>query len=91
MDSATLERMARDAYRLGKSHGNADRMEGYYNDAPLSGEWAGESIPELLGDLYREVCARAESELDASDVLSDLCDAYEEGYYSVWEMQHETL
>lgn len=87
MDSGTLERMARDAYRLGKNHGMSDRMEGYYNDAPLSGEWAGESIPELLGDLYREVCALAESELDASDVLSDLCDEYERGYFeNVGEM-----
>ena len=43
--------------------------------SPLSGEWAGESIPELLGDLMEETGA-----IDAEDdgLYSALCDAYEE-------------
>lgn len=39
--------------------------------SPLSGEWAGESIPELLGDLLRD----AEG-IDADNV----CDAYMAGF-----------
>lgn len=40
--------------------------------APLSGEWAGESIRELVGDL-----------IDAEPEFEDeICDAYEEGYYA---------
>ena len=38
--------------------------------SPLSGEWAGESMPELLGDL-------------ADD--ADAADAYEAGYFAGWE------
>lgn len=42
------------------------------NDSPLSGEWAGESIPELLGDLL----ALAENDEHQHEV----CEAYEDGY-----------
>jgi hypothetical protein len=41
-------------------------------DSPLWGEWAGESIPELLGDLI----ALAENDEHANEI----CEAYEEGY-----------
>ncbi len=43
--------------------------------ACLSGEWAGESITELIGDLLDEV---SEDENDA------ICDAYEEGFAQGW-------
>jgi hypothetical protein len=43
--------------------------------ACLSGEWAGESITELIGDLLDEV---SENDNDA------ICDAYEEGFAQGW-------
>jgi hypothetical protein len=68
--------MTKEAYWRGYERGQADAREGYRNDAPLSGEWAGESIPELLGGLYESL------PLDLQpDAIDRLCDAYEEGYY----------
>ena len=67
--------MFRRAYAMGEAHGLRDKENGICNDSPLSGEWAGESIPELLGDLYREVG-------DDGDLLDALCDEYEKGYES---------
>lgn len=58
------------AFYRGLRRGENDREVNFYNDAPLSGEWAGESIPELLGDL---------AYLDGSDEEA-LCDAYQSGY-----------
>ena len=43
--------------------------------SPLSGEWAGESISELLGDDYNE--------LDDNE-QTELCDAYEQAYLSAY-------
>lgn len=60
----------------GYYQGKYDKGEGFRNDSPLSGEWAGESIPELLGDLMDE----DESNLD------EICDAYEEGYNNAFDM-----
>lgn len=56
----------------GRERGKTDHPgEGW-----LSGEWAGCSIPELLGDL---VDAVPEANEDAdSDLLDALCEAYEE-------------
>ena len=62
-----------EAYRRGLHRGTMDKVEGLLCLAPLSGEWAGESIPELLGDLF-DVYEDGESN------ESDLCDAYEQGY-----------
>ena len=42
------------------------------NDFPLSGEWAGESMTELIGDLI----AKAENDEHGHEI----CMAYEEGY-----------
>lgn len=61
------------AYERGLERGKADKADGFYNDSPLSGEWAGESIPELLGDLF-------DVYEDGEHNDSDLCDAYEAGY-----------
>lgn len=61
------------AYERGLIRGTMDFAHGIHDDAPLSGEWAGESIPELLGDLF-DVYEDGESN------ESDLCDAYEAGY-----------
>jgi hypothetical protein len=68
------------AYARGKDHAKYDKIEGGRNDAPLSGEWAGESIPELLGDLIREIADDADDE-----TLLFLCDEYEQGYADEWE------
>ena len=69
------------AYALGEAHGAYDKREGVYNDSPLSGEWAGESIPELLGDLCREAG-------DDGELLQELCEEYEKGYESQnWQEQ----
>lgn len=74
----------KEAYALGEAHGAYDRREGIYNDSPLSGEWAGESIPELLGDLYRE--AKHDYRDYWRDVLEVLCEEYEKGYESAnWQ------
>jgi hypothetical protein len=43
------------------------------NDSPLSGEWAGESLNELLGDLL--------ALSDGDEHLYDVCEAYEDGYF----------
>lgn len=66
------------AYERGLERGQGDAQAGYYNESPLSGEWAGESIPELLGDLI----VRFE---DDSDNLEELCDLYEQGYNKAFE------
>jgi hypothetical protein len=67
------------AYERGVSQGTHDRLTGLHNDSPLSGEWAGESIPELLGDLIK----KAEKLIGEHDdgVTQDICDNYETGYY----------
>jgi hypothetical protein len=58
------------AYDRGFVRGSHDCAEGFYNEAPLSGEWAGESIPELLGDLFDEDFGN----------FDEVCERYEEGY-----------
>lgn len=59
--------------------GQDDRLNGMpRNDAPLSGEWAGESITELLGDLII-------SGGDDGDFVNDLCEAYERCYNHAYD------
>jgi hypothetical protein len=68
-----------EAYERGKQQGWHDKLQGYENPTPLSGEWAGESIPEILGDLI----ASAEELIGEYDsgVWQDICDNYETGYF----------
>lgn len=42
------------AYERGVAQGTHDKMLGYHNPTPLSGEYAGESANEILGDLIRQ-------------------------------------
>lgn len=63
-----------EAYERGKARGTHDKSEGTHNPEPLSGEWAGESMQELLGDLADKIS------VDHPDNFSDLCEAYEDGY-----------
>jgi hypothetical protein len=75
--SALLEELMMQAYERGRWKGRNDYLQGYENDSPLSGEWAGESITELLGDLI----SRAE-ELSGEDseIAQEILDNYETGY-----------
>jgi hypothetical protein len=68
-----------EAYERGQRQGWHDKLQGYENPTPLSGEWAGESIPEILGDLI----ANAEELIGEYDsgVWQDICDNYETGYF----------
>lgn len=53
-----------ETYAFGRSQGVADAEAGMASDSPLSGEWAGESIPEIFGCWPDD----------------EILDAYEEGY-----------
>jgi hypothetical protein len=68
-----------EAYERGKQQGWHDKLQGYENPTPLSGEWAGESIPEILGDLISDA-EKLIGEYD-SGVWQDICDNYETGYF----------
>lgn len=59
------------AFHRGRLAGFQDANDGWYCQSPLSGEWAGESIPELLGDLI------SQAEPTHSDYVLD---AYTTGY-----------
>lgn len=65
------------AYQRGLDRGRCDERAGYYNDTPLSGEWAGESIPELVGDLIG----------DDDDMHDAICDHYENGYRAAFDQR----
>ena len=69
------------AFERGRLRGQDDEGQDAYNDAPLSGEMAGESVPELLGDLWID--------LDGDEIpdwyLGTILDHYEKGYQSAFE------
>lgn len=72
------------AYTRGKHKGEADKEVGFYNDAPLSGQWAGESVQELLGDLIRTSETIFNTEDDVFWFSEELCESYESGYHEGW-------
>jgi hypothetical protein len=75
--NALLEELMMQSYERGREKGRNDYLQGYENDSPLSGEWAGESITELLGDLL----AKAEELLgEDSEIAQEILDNYETGY-----------
>lgn len=51
--------------------------------APLSGEWAGESIPELFAE------AGVDVNLLDDDTYTEACDLYEECYEAAWYLTIE--
>lgn len=67
----TDEQVLKDARQRGYDRGLADKKEGTHRDGILSGEWAGDSITELLGDLI--------SRTD-EDGEQWVCDEYVAGY-----------
>jgi len=74
----------RDAYWRGCRMADGDRRVpgAWPRVSPFSGEWAGESVPELLGDLIAGVM-RGEglpSGWEEWDVTDALCDAFVQGY-----------
>ena len=83
----TIDTLLTWANERGYQRGIADGLDGFYNEAPLSGEWAGESPQELLGDLFRKAyyCQPA-SDADDFDIdkfsfmHQEIMDSYEEGY-----------
>ena len=66
-----IENEVKRAWIRGFKRGFADETSGGATTSPLSGEWAGESIPELLGDLLAIV---------TGEEFEDILNAYEEGY-----------
>lgn len=69
------------AFERGRLRGQDDEGQDTYVEGPLSGEWAGESIPELLGDLWVDI--------DDSEIpewyLGLILVSYEKGYQSAFE------
>lgn len=80
MDSERVLDVARDR---GEARGMGDRDSGVWNECPLSGVWAGESVRELLGDLidaYSRDCVECGGRGECGVCEYDVCDAYEQGY-----------
>lgn len=50
----------------------------------LSGEWAGESVAELLGDLIDQAETLYGQEWVAGDLASEICAEFEAGYENAW-------
>jgi hypothetical protein len=75
----TYKEICSEARQRGFDRGCNDKANGYRNDSPLSGEWAGESINELLGDLI-EIALKVAPNEDENEIVMAICDDYEEGY-----------
>ena len=84
---ATMKEIYLEAWHRGYDRGLADKGEGYVNDSPLSGEWAGESIPELLGDLITQVMKATPIGMDEGHIIQELCDEYEDGYFEANDIE----
>lgn len=76
----TDEQVLKEARQRGYDRGLADKKESIYRKDILSGEWAGESITELLGDL-----------LGGYDEMQQdwVCDEYVMGYEEANEPEEE--
>lgn len=70
------------AYARGYERGLYDKESGYTNDNPLSGEWAGESVNELLGDIIKQADKLLEEMGEQEDGYAEeeVCAQYETGY-----------
>lgn len=76
----TIDTLLTWANERGYQRGIADGLDGFYNEAPLSGEFAGESIEELLGDVIRRVERMNGSGDDFYEIYNEILDSYEKGY-----------
>lgn len=75
----TYEQIMEAARERGYHAGRAAAANGERRTDPLSGEWAGESIPELIGDLVDEAATIHGGDPDA-DSWDDMANEYETGY-----------
>ncbi len=83
--SLVLKLAAQRGLLRGQDHAAVD----YYCDSPLSGEWAGESVPELLGDLIATgeriyLAAGGDDDLIMETVIGPICDSYTDGYQAAF-------
>lgn len=73
------------AHALGTTKAQAEIADGATNgrEAPLSGEWAGDTTPSSIA---QEVGFTATSTFDddLAHALDELADAWERGYHDVW-------
>lgn len=88
METKTIDKLLADARMRGIVRATYDRSDGTYNPQPLSGEWAGESMMEILGDLIDSWDGVSDSDMEIGKdaILDDACDAYESGYDSVFDI-----
>lgn len=75
------------AWQRGYDRGLADKNQGYVADGPLSGEWAGESINELLGDLITTALNATPDWLDEEQIIDEICTEYEGGYFEANDIE----
>lgn len=94
METVDISQLVKDGYDRGFERGQWDKQEGHYQTEPLSGEWAGESVIELLGDLigtaeqlYQIAQGVGEDDptywsdlAEMGALASEICEAYEDGY-----------
>lgn len=65
--------LTKEAFARGEQAGAYDAQSfAEKNDFPLSGEWAGESMVELIGDLIENA--------ESDEHCHEICEAYEDGY-----------
>lgn len=89
MNATEIKEIEELARARGFVRGRADRESGPFpNLSPLSGEWAGESVQELLGDLIEMAVRVMVYEWNADEVV---CDAYESGYFDGFGPVPDTL
>ena len=88
MNTTTVNEILEQSRLRGVIRGTFDVSDGTYNPNPLSGEWAGESMMEILGDLIDSWDGVSDSDMDIDEyaILNDACDAYESGYDSVFDV-----
>jgi hypothetical protein len=69
------------AYARGRATGESKALDGWRDTDPLSGEWAGESITELVGDMvekWSRITGVTDDEVD--EYWQSVADEYERGH-----------
>lgn len=81
--SVNVEELFEEARERGRGLGEWEVSLGSTSPGePLSGEWAGESPAERLGDLFEALEALGE---EPGDAFEWVCDVFEAGYLSAYE------
>lgn len=86
----TMETVLEQARERGRRRGSDHEYVDCYDESPLSGEWAGYSVPELLGDLIAageriDLAAGGDPDLIMETVIGPICDSYLAGYQSAFD------